>query len=134
MFLNLLQEGNKRLFLELSVKAAMTNDIFSTEESELIKAYCREMNIPEEIPAAEEPLDNFLNNLSSHADSVEKKIVVLETLGLVRADGLYDEKERAFMEKLAAGLGINACVLDQLNSLLEIYSAVCKELRNAVCK
>ncbi len=116
------------------MKAAQTNDIFSDEEKELVQAYCREMNIPEEIPEAAEPLDDIINTLSAQTDNVEKKIILLEALGLVRADGLYDEKERTFMEKLAAGLGINVAVLGSFNSLLEIYTTVCIELRKAVCE
>ncbi len=132
MFLNLLEDENKLLFLKISMKAAMINDEFTPEEEELLYAYCREMNIPETIPYGDEDYEEILDELSVQADDVEKKIVILETLGLVRTDGHYDEKERSFMEYLAKRLDVNVSVLDYFNSLLEIYTTVCQELTNAI--
>lgn len=134
MFLNLLQESNKELFLKVCVHAALANEIFAEEEKDMIYAYCHEMNIAEYIPENVEKLDEVVHSLNAQADEVEKKIIVLEVLGLIKADGVYDEKEKDFMKMLVKKMNVKEDVLSQYNSLLEIYLAVCKELRAAVCE
>lgn len=134
MFLHLLQETNKTVFLKLCVHASLANDIFAEEEKELIHAYCREMNIKEHIPEQTETFEQIMEILSVQADSVEKNIIILEILGLLKADGIYDEKEEEFMKKLAAGMKVKEEVVSKYNSLLEIYLSVCKELRSSVCE
>lgn len=134
MFLNLLQEGNKELFIKLCVHASLANEIFAEEEKEIIYAYCREMNIDEHIPEESGDFDEIIRTLITQADNVEKNIIILEALGLMKADGIYDEKEEIFMKKLIEGIGIKSDILSKYNSLLEIYIAVCKELRAAVCE
>ncbi|MCM1387106.1 MAG: hypothetical protein NC231_07250 [Bacillus sp. (in: Bacteria)] len=134
MFLNLLQESNKELFLKVCVHAALANEIFAEEEKDMIYAYCHEMNIAEHIPENVEKLDEVVHSLNAQADEVEKKIIVLEVLGLIKADGVYDEKEKDFMKMLVKKMNVKEDVLSQYNSLLEIYLAVCKELRAAVCE
>lgn len=134
MFLNLLQENNKELFLKICVHASLANEIFAEEEKEMIYAYCREMNIAEHIPDEVEEFEQIVGSLVMQADDVEKKIIILEILGLVKADGIYDEKEKRFMRKLLEGMKVQTDVLGRFNSLLEIYLAVCKELRSAVCE
>lgn len=128
MFLNDLQEGNKELFLKVCVHASLANDIFEEEEKEMIYAYCREMNIIERIPEITDDFDAVVSDLASQTDDVEKKIIVLGILGLVKSDGLYDEKEKVFVEKLVKGLQVEDEVVSKLNSLLESYTAVCKEI------
>jgi hypothetical protein len=134
MFLSLLKENNKELFLKVCVYASLANGVFADEEKAMIFAYCREMNIAERIPESDDGLESVLKDLVVSCDAVEKKIVVLEILGLIKSDGVYDEKEKLFMKQLADGLQINESVVDKLNSLLEIYVAVCKEIRTAVCE
>lgn len=133
MFLNALQEGNKELFLKMCVHASLANDIFSEEEKEMIYAYCREMNITEHLPEEEDNFADVVATLAKQADNVEKKIIILELLGLVKSDGLFDEKEMSFMDDIVEGLHVNGDIIGKLNSLLEIYTTVCKEIRTAVC-
>lgn len=133
MFLNLLQENNKELFLKVCVHASLANDIFAEEEKEMVYAYCREMNIVEHIPEESGDFDEIVKTLAEQTDEVERNIIILEVLGLIKADGIYDEMEEEFMKKLIEGMKVKGDVLGKFNSLLEIYIAVCKELRAAVC-
>lgn len=128
MFLNVLKEDNKKRFLKLCVHAAVSDGVFADDEKEMVKAYCREMDLAEDIPEAEETLDSILKELAENTTATEKRIVVLEILGLVKSDGIYDEKEKVFMEKILRSLGIDGETSDQLESLLDKYTAVFKEL------
>lgn len=55
-------------------------------------------------------------------------------MGLVKSDGIYDGKEKDFMEKLVKELNANNDLLRRLNNLLDIYTAVYKELCEVVFK
>ena len=132
MFLNQLENDNKELFLKVCVLAALSNGLFANEEKEMISAYCREMNIPENIPECSESIEDIAAVLAEKASDVEKNIIVLEVLGLVKSDGLYEDKEKAFMETLVSGMRTKEGMLSKMESLLEIYTVVCKELYAAV--
>lgn len=134
MFLNLLEESNKELFLKVCVHASLANEFFAEEEKEMIYAYCREMNIKEQIPDESGDFGQVVDSLAAQTNDVEKKIVILEILGLIKSDGIYDEKEKCFMKELVERLKVQTDVLSKFNSLLEIYLVVCKELRAAVCE
>jgi len=41
---------------------------------------------------------------------------------------VYDDKEKDFMNNLIDGLMVKECLLNKMNSLLDIYTVVCKEL------
>lgn len=128
MLLNALQEKNRELFLEICVHAAMANNVLDKEEQEMIFAYCREMSIQEHIPDMEDSLERIAVKLAMQTDDAEKRIIALEILGLVKADGRFDEKEKDFFDRLIAGLQIEQDTVSRLESLLERYSAVCKEI------
>ena len=132
MFLNELQEKNKELFLKICLHASLSNKVFADEEKEMIYAYCREMNVPESIPDGSE-LDNVIEILGLQADGVEKKIIILEILGLLKADGNYDEKEKRFIEKLDEGLDVDKAIIESFNGLLERYAAICEEIHSVIC-
>lgn len=128
MFLNYLKERNKENFLKLCVYAAVSNGVFATKEEEMLGAYCREMNMPQNIPDTSDSLEYVLADIVEHTDELEKNIIVMEILGLVKIDGVYDDKEKDFMKNLIDGLMVKECLLNKMNSLLDIYTVVCKEL------
>lgn len=130
MFLNQLEDVNKELFLKVCIHAAWSNGVFVNEEKEMIFAYCREMSIPEDVPEYDGTINDVLSELAEKATTKEKNIIVLEILGLVKADGVYEdkEKEKEFMDALVTGMKVKEGVLSKLNSLLDIYATVCKEL------
>lgn len=112
----------------MCVHAAWSNGVFVNEEKEMIFAYCREMCIPEDVPEYDGTINDVLSELAEKATTKEKNIIMLEILGLVKADGVYEEKEIEFMNSIVAGMKVKEGVLSKLNSLLDIYATVCKEL------
>ena len=128
MFLCYLGEENKERFLKLCVHAALSNGVFAKEEKEIIGTYCREMNIPVKAPDTQESIETLFSDISENASDAEKNIIVLEILGLIKSDGVYDEKEKSFMKKLVDGINAKEEVLSKMNSLLDIYTVVFKEL------
>lgn len=132
MFLNQLNQENKELFLKICVLGALSNGDFKQQEKEIILAYCHEMNIPENIPECNESLEQILKNLGDKTSDVEKNIILLEVMGLIKSDGFYDEKEITFINSLVKNLNIKEEVLSKITSLLETYTTVCNELYSTI--
>ncbi|MEE3451320.1 MAG: hypothetical protein VZR27_11620 [Acutalibacteraceae bacterium] len=132
MFLMLLKEENKERFLKVCVYAAMSNEIFAEEEKLMISAYCREMNIAEHIPETTAEFDAFIPEVAENTDSKEKNIILLETLALIRSDGIYDDREQAFMNSLTLGLGLPLSKLDDYLVILDKYNEMAKEMLQAI--
>ena len=132
MFLMLLKEPNKERFLTQCVYAAMSNEIFAEEEKLMISAYCREMNIAEHIPETTAEFDAFIPELAENTDGKEKNIILLETLALIRSDGIYDDREQAFMNSLTLGLGLPLSKLDDYLVILDKYNEMAKEMLQAI--
>ena len=121
MFLNQLNEVTKESFLKLCVHAALSNGIFANKEKETLYAYCIEMNVKENIPDTPETLDELLEKINGETSDKEKNIYILEILALIKSDGIYDDKEREFMKKLAYRLGFSEETLVKYNNLLSLH-------------
>ena len=101
MYLNKLNNEQKELFLDLSIHAAMSNNIFTDEEKVTVRQYCAEMNIAERYEAKLSN-DEVLEKLSAISTKQEMRIVFMEITALVLSDNIFDEQEQAFVKKVAA--------------------------------
>jgi len=132
MFLNHLEAENKERFLKICVHAALANGIIADEEELILDSYCREMEMPVYVPDMEETFEALVQELQVSATKVEKTIIVLETLALVKLDGEYEEKEQAFMNNLKDALGLSDLNLSEASVLLDKYFEVEQELFDMV--
>lgn len=105
--LDRLNETTKESFLKLCVHASLSNGVFDEEEKETLFAYCREMNVKENILDTPETFEELVKKINGETSIEEKNIYILEILALIKSDGIYDEKEKEFMKKLANGLGFS---------------------------
>lgn len=132
MFLSQLKEENKELFLKLCVHAAMANDEFADEERNTIQLYCTEMELPMHIPEINADLDELLAVINKFANETEKKIIVVEILGLLKSDDKFDEKEHVFFDKVKESLSLSDEFCDKTESLLDKYTSIYKEPVNLI--
>lgn len=132
MFLNYLNEENKEGFLKICVHAALSNEIFAEEEKATLSAYCREMDVNVHVPETPESFEDLIQELYSSTTEEERKVIVLETLALIKSDGVYDEKEQAFMKALINGLNVSEGDLSKFIELLNKYTEIGKELYAAI--
>ena len=96
MFLNQLSEREKKAFLELTVHVSNSNGVFADEEKAMIQEYCKEMEIKEFNMDNIVPLEEIIGEIKKSSLHI-KKIILLEILGLVYADGTYDADEKSFV-------------------------------------
>lgn len=107
MYLNLLTDEEKRLFLELEIYMSKEDSEFSAEEKDIIDAHCLEMHIDSYDYECTRPLINIISELSEKCTDSEKRIIFLELVAVVLADGLYHEAERAIIEQIKNYFGLN---------------------------
>lgn len=131
MFLNQLTIEEKDAFMSLSVHVAKANGILEEEEKNMLKDYCKEMEVKcfdiEDIKPLEEIIAVYLRS-----DIHIKKIVLLESLGMVFADGVYDEKENTFINQFALSIGLSMDVVSQLTELIKNYLGILGEILKAI--
>ena len=131
MFLNDLSQVEKKAFLSLAVQAAQSNDDLAAEQEAMIKEYCRETGFATFNIEKAEPMDAFIELFKNSAVQ-NRKIVLLETVGLMYADGTYDETEKAFVSKLADEIGLSAETKKKLETLIERYLDLTKDILECI--
>lgn len=131
MFLGKLNSDEQETFLSLSVHAAKVNGVVEDEEKDMIKEYCREMGISFFDAEDVQPLEKVME-IYSASEMQNRKIVLLEILGLVYADGTYDEKEQDFVRDLAQKLNIDPETVEKQTELITKYLELIKEMAESV--
>lgn len=128
MFLSKLDQSKKELFLQLSIHAALANNILEREEEELISEYCIEMGINKYKIEIRTELNELLNQINKSCTEEEKNIIIFEIVGLLMADNEYDSFEAEFMNNVKTKLGISdeklKMLFDLINKLKHIYAEI----------
>lgn len=131
MFLNQLSAEEKKAFANLSVQVAKANGEVAEEEKGMIREYCKEMEIPVISLDDVWPMDKIISVFSDSNMHV-KRIVLLETLGLVYADGNYDEAEQGMVKDYAEQIGLSSADVEEQTDLIKRYIELLKEIAMAV--
>ncbi len=66
------------------------------------------------------------------AEQTHKKIVLLEILGLLHADGHYDDKEKSFVVEYAKKIGLTEEDVNVQSGLIDKYLILLKEMYDAI--
>ncbi len=131
MFLNQLSYQEKKMFLDLSIHVAKANNVLAAEEKALISGYCTEMQLPPIELYETEPLETVTDYFEMADDHI-KKIVLLETFGLVYADGEFDREEDSMVKQFAENIGISNEDYDSLHNAIKEYYRVCSNLAEVI--
>ncbi len=102
MFLNMLNEEEKKAFLELAHTVAYADGLDEKEE-ELIDMYARQMQI-ENSGYQKRPLESILTVFKSRES---KKIVLMEIFALIYSDDYYSAEEKEIIESAKTVFGIS---------------------------
>ena len=131
MFLGQLSEKEKMAFISLSVHASNSNGVFASEEQMMIQEYCREMGIPffdAENAVSMDDVINVFNDSELHI----KKVVLLETLGLLYSDGNFDESEKGFVKDFAQRVGLTEEDVMKQTAAIKEYLEALKKVAEAI--
>lgn len=127
MFLNRLDFVEKEAFISLAVKAAESNGGIADEEYQMIEDYCKEMGIAFFDAKNLKPMEDVIR-IYSEADDQNKRVAVLEIVGLMYADGGYDSKEKEFVDDFANRIGIAQDEVRKIEDTVMKYIGITREL------
>ncbi|MGV8147031.1 MAG: hypothetical protein ACLKAK_11925 [Alkaliphilus sp.] len=132
MFLSKISQEQKELFLQLSIHAAMANNIIAKEQRVIINEYCLEMGISEVEIEAAVSLSKVLERFKILSNEQEIRIVVFEVLGLLLSDKQYDNLERNFVEELRKEFGLSNDLIERMLTLLDEFNVVFTRISDVV--
>ena len=121
MFIGFLDKKNKRLFLDLAIKAADCSDGISSEELEVLRSLSKETEEQLDFEQKKE-LSDIIAELETNTSTMEKRIIYFEILGIMYADGVFDDKERSFVDMLKKRFMITDEISNKLLSDIKEYS------------
>ena len=121
MYLSLLKEEQKGVFLELAYEMAFLDNEFSEKEQLMIESYCNEMGM--EIPPVirARSMAELIETIKEAWEEREKKIVLFEIIGLAMIDSNYDEEERKSIVAMTEIFGLTDEFRDECEILLKEY-------------
>ena len=74
MYLSILNQKEKELFLELAYNLASADGDYSSKENALINGYCQEMQIEFEVKMMTRSLDYIISTIKKESSIIVKKI------------------------------------------------------------
>ncbi len=127
MFLEMLKDEQKDLFLQLAVQAAKANGKFDETEKEMLIKFANEMNI-EPKSESDKSIDELTEELAKITGKKERKIILFEAIGILNSDGEFDEKEAEYLANIAKKFEISKEDLEYMMSLVSYYVELFDEI------
>ena len=131
MFLGQLSEKEKNAFISMSVHVSSSDGVFADEEKAMIQDYCKEMGIPFFDADNAISMDEVVAVFRESEIQI-KKIVLLETLGLVYSDGEYDNVEKGFVDEYAKKIGLTDEDVEKQTEAIKEYLVALKKVAEAI--
>lgn len=126
MFLAELKPEQKELFLDLVICLSKSDGCFDESEQKVIIEMCREMGIKKRIDNRFEFKDALIK-IKENITEREKRIILLETAGIVLADGNFSEDEAILIKNISEELQIEYdCYSDIIEMVKELYNVYSK--------
>jgi len=131
MYLNLLKDEEKKLFLELAYDLSASDGDFEEEETAMITTYCAEMGISFDI-TEKRTADSVINQINEISDIKSKRIIVFELIGLALCDDRYDENEKDMIYELAERISIEKSVVVEFETMISEYIKIQSQMNNLI--
>jgi hypothetical protein len=131
MYLHLLNEKQKGLFLKLAVKATETDNVVAEEEKAMLSAFAKEMQVAP-VYDVEESTDTLLDKLYEISSKKALRIITFEILGIMFSDSEYDEPEKVFMENIGKKFEISKEDVIEMIDVINEYFSICKKMTKVV--
>lgn len=132
MYLALLKEEQKELFLSLAFNLASANGDFCDEEKAVIAGYCQEMQIVFDQERMVKPVEELISKINLSCDNREKKIIVFESIGLAMVDNKYDDSERKIVKLMTDMFELGDGFAEECESVLSEYITFQKRINELV--
>ena len=119
MLLNKLQDENKELFLRLEMLLVNIDGKYGDSERRLVEQHCREMGIQPIEYDKTVTIEKIAETINREMSVEERKIILIELITVAIIDGVYDEREKEFVEYLRKMLHMPKEVGEQALALVQ---------------
>ena len=119
MLLNKLQDENKELFLRLEMLLVNIDGKYCDSERRLVEQHCREMGIQPIEYDKTVTIEKIAETINREMSVEERKIILIELITVAIIDGVYDEREKEFVEHLRKMLHMPKEVGEQALALVQ---------------
>lgn len=122
MYLSKLSKKQKVLFLEICASLSVIDNDFADEEKSVIDQLCEEMRIKPKYESAMD-INNAVSKIARISNPKEKRMIAIELIGLVMADGKVADEEKTLMKTIFNVFGLMEKDLDEAIVLVgDLYS------------
>ncbi len=121
MYLGILENKNKELFLNLAYNLALSDGDYSEDEEMMIKSYCNEMQIELDMKNINRSIDSIIKEMSEECNIRDKKIIAFESIGLAMSDGCYCEKEIKVIESMILKFDLSREFVNKCEEIINEY-------------
>lgn len=132
MYLGLLKEKQKELFLELAYNLASIDGNYSDKEKALIEEYCKEMKMDYLKEERIHSINELVSKMNLLCSDKEKKIIVFESIGLAMIDRNYDESERKVVKLMIDTFGLEKGFDDKCELMVNEYISIQERINNLI--
>lgn len=126
MYLYLLNNEERKSFLELATFAMDLDGIRKKEEESLLEDYKNECQLTDYIVCKQNEIEKVITTLRSSVKKI-KKIILLELSGIFISDSNLTEDELKFLEKLSSEFNIKEYELKKIIRWVEAMNDIVKE-------
>lgn len=134
MYLTLLDERKKILFLGLVYEIACADGNFSGKEQVLIAAYCQEMQMEIQLEKIPHDYSEIIDELNQICDQKEKKIIAFESIGLAMVDGTFDDSEKNIVKEMCGDFKLESRFIDECEEVLKEYLKIQNKVNELIIK
>lgn len=132
MFLNLLNDEEKSIFLKLAISVIQADGKLEESEKAIVAEYAREMGMETyTLNETIEPLLLAEKIGKSSSDSV-KRIFLLELLACAQADGDFTADEQCLIKSFVKAFGLSESSLNETLDLLNEYTKISHKLMSFI--
>lgn len=132
MYLGLLKDEEKELFLDLAYIISHSDGDFMASEEAIIKAYCSEMQITERDFNQECNLNEIIQKIQLLCDEKEKRIILFEAVGLAKCDSDYSNKERDIINQIRQAFGVSEDFVEKCDEAVDEIIKAQQNINNLV--
>ena len=132
MFLNLLNDEEKSIFLKLAISVIQADGKLEESEKQYIDEYSREIGISEyNLNAKIDPVP-LAEKIGDCSTDAVKRVFLLELTACAKADGDFAETEKALISSFLNAFKLTDNSLQECLNLLDEYMNVSKKLMSFV--
>lgn len=129
MFTDVLQEDEKKDFLELIYKMANVDDDYAEEEQFVVEKYKLELGLTD-IPDTKN-VDDILVAFGTKSEET-RKTVFFELYTMILADDVIEDEEEEFIGKVKNAFGLDDAVVEAIETAAKDYQAALEKVYEAV--